>query len=480
MPFRRRATIAVFVAFVALGSSCSLAGGDAAAPTTTMPPGPSQRDTATEPFEIEALAWEACGRIECTTLAVPIDWADPQGPTTELAVARRPADDPRARLGTILLNPGGPGGSAVQLVRTIGPSSALGRLGERFDLVGFDPRGVGSSLGMDCGQDETDRFRRVDPSPDDADEQAALDRAARAVADACARIEPLLSAKLGTDQTVEDIETLRVALGDEQINWLGFSYGTFFGLRYADAFPDRVRAMVLDGVVDPSLGLEALNTNQARAFEEVLEDAGLLEQARRVLARVEADPLPARGGDVVGPAVVSTALVTGSYDASLMTQLARALDDAERGDGSALLVLAAAYWSFGDFPSYIGTLCADFPLPDADGWPALADRMAAAAPLTGAAVANEILPCAFWTGVDPAPPRPIAAAGVEHILVVGNAGDAATPIEQARAVADQLEGGALLEHDGTGHASFTSSPCVQDVVLRLFIELALPPSGTRC
>ena len=470
-----------------LAPSCGLVDNDdrAAPPssTTSLPAPSTTRGSAggVEPFEIQELAWEPCGRVECATLTVPVDWDDPQGTTPDLAVARRPATDAEDRLGAVMINPGGPGGSGVQLIRTVGDSSPLGRLGEQFDLVSFDPRGVGASQGMDCADDETDRFRLIDPSPDTVAEQDDLDDAARAVVDACLESDPDLAVALGTNQTVEDIETLRIALGEDQINWLGFSYGTYLGLRYADAYPEQVRAVVLDGVVDPSVGLEELNTNQARAFEQVLDDAGLLEQARRVVQQVEDEPLSGPRGVEIGPAVALTAVVAATYDEALMDQLGPALDGAEDGNPTALIALATTYWSFGDFPAYVGTICADFALPrGSDEWQALADRMAAAAPLAGASVANELLPCAYWPDTGAGEAVPIRATGVDRILVIGNTGDAPTPIAQARAVADQLDNAVLLRHDGEGHGSFNSSECVQDVVLRLFIDLELPAVDARC
>ena len=499
--WRRWVAVAVVGALVATGCTDDGGGDDAvpapAASWTTGATGPA--GTAGEPAEdlpvpVPELAWSSCGAgLECATLPVPLDWEDPTSPIIDLAVARRPATgDPDERIGVLALNPGGPGASGTSFVEATMALPGMRELNRRFDLVSWDPRGVGDSTPIVCDDEALADFRALDPEPDTADEQAALDDAARAYAEACLANSPEVLPLLGTDQTVEDLDLLRAALGEEQLSWLGFSYGTYLGQVYADAHPDRVRAMVLDGVVDPADGLEGLLAAQAVGLDELLatifadcdadpgcpvdDAAAVWEDLTR---QVETEPLPARGGDV-GPAELAVAAVASSYDAALSRQLLVAMARAEDGDGTLLRSLAETYWGFGDYPAYVATLCAD--VAHAEGAAdaqAFAERLAAEAPGSGAAVANEILPCA-WFPMDGPAPAPIAAAGAPTILVIGNTGDVATPIENAERVAAALDDAVLVVHEGEGHTSFNDSACVQAIVIDYLVDLAVPEEGTVC
>lgn len=459
------------------------------------------RDTTTStwpddasPLDVPELEWDGCGRgLECATLEVPLDWEDPTGDTIELAVARRPATgDPDDRLGILAVNPGGPGASGVETVQAA-PMMGLAGLNEYFDLVSWDPRGVGDSTGIDCDDDLLEEFQTLDPDPDDDAEQDELHETAEAYAEACLDDPEGLAPTIGTNQTIQDLDFLRAALGEEQLSWLGFSYGTFLGQRYAERYPERVRAMVLDGVVDPADGIEGMLTGQAIGFEEFLDDlfadcgrdpscpvddpdATLAE----LLQEVELDPVPGgRSGDL-GPWELQTAMFTASYDATLAEQFLEGLAEAADGDGSGLVGLARLYQSLGDYPAYMSTVCADTEFPKGrDEAIAMAERLERKAPRIGAAVANEILPCAYLPTSGP-PPAPVTAPGTPPILVIGNTGDVATPVEQAERVAEALDAGVLLVHEGTGHTSFGSSDCVDAIVESYLIDLDVPDDGEVC
>jgi pimeloyl-ACP methyl ester carboxylesterase len=428
------------------------------------------------------LEWTSCGSgAACATLTVPLDYAQPDGETLDLAVIRRPATEPDRRIGALVVNPGGPGASGVDFAASFGDPE----LRERFDLVSWDPRGVGRSDPNDCDAAAT-AFRALDPEPDDTAEQAALDGAADRVAVDCTADAGELAAHLDSWSTARDLEQLRRALGEPSLNYLGFSYGTLLGQRYLELFPGSARAVVLDGVVDPTLDLPTLLRDQAGAIEGVLaemlgEDAEAFDDLAR---QVESAPLPGGTAGPLDPASLAVAAISASYDPSRSAELLGGLEDASEGDGRALRDLAQRYWGLGDYPAYVGTLCADFAHPvGAEAWRDFAGGLADEAPRVGAATANEILPCAFWDGAEPTGPGPTGSGSDgtgPPVLVVGNTGDAATPYAYAVAVAERLPGGVLVTYEGAGHTSYGRSGCVRAAVLDYLTDLAVPAGGTTC
>jgi pimeloyl-ACP methyl ester carboxylesterase len=352
---------------------------------------------------------------------------------------------------------------------------------------------VGASEPISCDAG-VDPMRRLDWDPDDDAEQAQLDEAAEEIADDCAAAFGRRLEQVATDDTVRDLDLLRRAVGDDQLTYLGFSYGTAIGLRYAELFPERVRAVVLDGVVDPTQDLEELLTGQAVAFEAAIDDAfaacvasatcPLADPAAtydRVRAELEATPLAVDGADPVGPTSLAYAAISAAYDAPGATAFITALAAAEQGDGKPLRRLADRYWTSTSYTQYAAVVCTDNPHPEgAEDFRAMADRMAAVAPRFGAAVANEMVACAFWDAPVTGSPGRVTAEGAPPILVVGNTGDSATPFASAERVADDLEAGVLLTHRGSGHTSFNSDACVKDVVRAYLVDLVVPEPGTEC
>lgn len=468
------------------------AGSDERSTTSVDPAGSPDGSVFPRDWEPPELQWSDCGLPRdgaCATLTVPLDWARPDGATVDLAVGMIPASG--ARIGSLVTNPGGPGGSGLDFLAADPLSPDLAR---RFDLVSWDPRGVGASTALRCG-DQVAPFLAMDPDPDDESEQAALDRAAAAVATECGEEDSVLLAHLGTDDVARDMEALRRALGDEPLNYLGFSYGTDIGQSYAEQFPHRIRTMVLDGVVDPSVGFEDFLAAQAAAFEVAFADqaeqcaaagvsscgvADLADAYDRVKAAVEVEPL--RGGDEpVGPAALATAAIQTSYGTDGWRSLGPALAAGLDGDGALLWELAASYYDVSQFTSYAAVVCIDAPPPrDAAAYRSFADRLRRESPRFGAATANELASCATW----PVPPvgtaRPVVADGAPPILVVGNTGDAATPYANAVAVASTLASGVLLTVEIDGHTAYGSNRCATAVIDDYLIELVVPPDGTVC
>jgi pimeloyl-ACP methyl ester carboxylesterase len=457
---------------------------------TTEPTDPSDNGFPSD-WKPPELDWEPCEDVEaeCATLTVPLDWSDPGGNTIDLALARVPATG--KRIGSLLTNPGGPGASGIEF---LGYGVFSPELSARFDQVSWDPRGVGDSTSVTCG-DSTGEFLNQDPSPDDPAEQEALDAAAAAVSQECGTEDGDLLDHLGTAEVARDMEAIRIALGDDSLNYIGFSYGTHIGLAYADLFGETIRAMTLDGVVDPSLGLEEFLTGQALAFEESLRvgaeacaDAGeqgcgvpdLIAAYEEVAAKVEVEPLPG-GPNGVGPAELATAAIFSSYIADGWAMLGPALAQAQQGDGAALWDLAAEYLDLGSYGAYAGVVCTDSPRPeDPAAYQAFADRLRSQAPHFGASTANEMLPCATWPAPVTGEAAAIEAPGTPPILVVGNTGDPATPLANAEAVAAALDNGHLLVVETDGHTAYGSNLCATGTIDEYMIDLVVPPDGTRC
>jgi pimeloyl-ACP methyl ester carboxylesterase len=440
-------------------------------------------------FVPEPLAWDECGDgLECATLTVPLDWDDPSGSTIDLAVTRIPAsgDDP---IGAVATNPGGPGASGNEfLVGGVFDDA----VSERFDTLSWDPRGVGGSAPLGCAGDEVDRFLRLDSSPDDPEEQAALDAGAQAIADRCERDAGTLLPFVGTGSVARDLEAIRLAYG-APMSYVGFSYGTAIGLEYLELFPGNMQ-VVLDGVVDPEHSLADLLRGQTAAFDRIVDEmfascpagqegcpeGGAAAAYDELAAEVEAEPIDA-GGDVLGRADLDTATLLATYDQGFWEMLFAAYELAQSGDGSALLELADLYRSSGAYDLYQAVSCLDSENPrGSGGWAAFSDELEVISPRFGASVANEMLPCAFW----PVPASPVTgevvAEGSGPVLVIGSTGDAATPLEQAERVAENLAEGHLVVREGEGHTAYGSSECVRDIVGAFLIDGTVPADGTRC
>ena len=462
--------------------------------TSAQPSTASTSTTSSTGFTPEPVAWHSCGgRLKCATLNVPLDYADPAGATIELSLNELPARQSTERIGSLLVNPGGPGGSGLEFV--VGgidlPSAVL----DRFDIVGFDPRGVGASTGLPCGDSTVPAFRRVDSTPDTPEEQAALDAAAKDVADDCATNAGNLLPHIGTDDVVRDMDTIRQALGEVKLNYLGISYGTLLGLRYAALFPANARAITIDGVVDPTQDLQTWLRQQTIAYEKQINaifdscpsggrgcpPGGAAAAYDEVSRRVESTPIPGANGRTLGPSELVTAALIPTYEPAAVPIFFEALTKALNGDGSVMLSLTTAYEGSVKFTLYAGVECIDSPHPvGSEAYQGFAHDLEGLSPRFGGAIANELLPCAFW----PAPVHsivgPVTAPGAPPILVIGNTGDAATPYQQAVDVARTLQSGRLLTFDGTGHAAYGKSTCAASAEAAYFVDLTLPPDGTIC
>jgi pimeloyl-ACP methyl ester carboxylesterase len=467
-------------------------------PAQPPPSGPPE-------IHIAPALWTDCGRgFQCSTITVPLDYATGSG-AMELSLVRLPARDASARIGPLLVNPGGPGASGVEFVRD-NLDAFPSNIRRRFDLIGFDPRGVNQSSGIRC-IDNLDPRADLDPSPDTSPELRALINDARSYAKACERRNGDVLPHLSTDDVVRDLDSIRISLREEKISYLGFSYGTLIGALYADRYPDRVRAMALDGALDPRLTLTQLRTGQARGFEGELNrflancarrsncPLGRGSQVRRnfeaIMRRIERTPLRSlRTSDKrrVGPGIAWSAILGSMYSREAWPVLELALAYAAQGDGSVFLAVSDPYrgrkrnGTYSNMQdAYLANTCLDFKAPTQTGaYATLAKRLARISPHFGAFAVYTDLPCAFWPETGVRTPGRVSAKGAPPIVVVGTTGDPATPLAWARALANELDSGVLVTHQGDGHTAYAASGCVRDLLVRYLVTVKAPKEGTVC
>jgi pimeloyl-ACP methyl ester carboxylesterase len=440
---------------------------------------------------------------ECGTVRVPRDWAAPADPRTfDLALLRAKVGGQQNRIGSLLLDPGGPGVSGVDLAVYLSKQVPVDVL-RRFDLVGFDPRGVARSAGINCfTDDDLDHYFGDEPDPaSDAEFAVLVDRRARMGRRCADRYGDGLRL-YATEQSARDMERIRDALGDPKLSYLGYSYGTLLGAVYANLFPDRIRAMVLDGAVDPLLNTVDATAGQGQGFERAFDDfaawckanAPRCPVAPDARARVNEALASARQAPVAGPdgrrataGWILTAVSAALYDAAAWPMLAGALDGLRGGRATGLFGLADAYVQRGSdghyanlFDAFLTISCTDDATPiSIEQVRRLQGEWRAKYPLFGAQSATALLICAQWPGKrDPYPTGP--ARGAPPIVVIGTTGDPATPYEQTQRLASELGVGVVLTWRGEGHTAYPQTRCVNEAVGRYLVDLVPPAAGTTC
>lgn len=458
------------------------------------------------------LSWHPCEKkFQCAVLQVPANYQNASEESLGISVIRLPASDGHP-IGDIVLNPGGPGGSGISFL-TGSWKSFPASLRKEFTLVSFDPRGVGASDPVNCTDTAGTRsIIALDPAPQTTTEVNQVVLGEKAFVAACKRNTPApLLDNVSTLDTVKDLNQLRLALGDKELNYLGFSYGTYIGELFAKLYPNDVRTMVLDGVVNPAISTIASERQQAVGFEQDLNDffnwcpsnkscsSSLPNGAQTTLTSllaqlkggttITAELAPQYGGTVkVDYAIALTAVVSSLYSSQTWPQLAQAIAQATRGNGELLAALAYSYGGLqqnGTFSNMIAAntaiSCEDNPAPRTIAqYQTLASSLEKVAPIFGAGEAWGTLACAYWP-VHPAQgPAPIVNTGRSPLLVIGSTGDPATPYEGAVAVAKQLHNAELLTRDGTGHTGYLFSSCIRSWTDRYFVSLKLPPVHTVC
>jgi pimeloyl-ACP methyl ester carboxylesterase len=459
---------------------------------TKPPPG-----TGLARYARQHLEWQPCGHgFWCSTMLVPLDYADPDGTAITLAVAKRPAANSK-KLGSLIINPGGPGGSGVGYV---GYFNAAGL--ERYDIVGWDPRGVGLSTPVTCyGRTDLDRYLSMDSSPEDASEwQARIDEQMK-FGQSCLRRSGALLEHISTMETVRDLDLLRGLVGDAKINYFGSSYGTKIGALYAELFPQRVGRIVLDGAVNIN---SKSKIDQIDGFERALhhfaawcaeQDCRLGAQRDEALSTIKAflggldqQPLDVADGRMLsqqqGVEAVFYAMYGGTNSwPGLRDALTAAIFD---GDGGRMLQLADAADRRNRDGTY-GQLMYAFPaircLDSQDDSVRAAEKRLAEdsrkAPILGPLNGPDLV-CPLWP-VKPAPDLPeVDADGAPPIVVIGTTGDPATPYEYAKSMGDELSTAVLVTFDGEGHLAYGQSDCVKALVDAYLVRNQIPRDGTRC
>jgi pimeloyl-ACP methyl ester carboxylesterase len=446
---------------------------------------------------------------QCGELSVPIDYTKPEGGTATIALIRIPATGDK--IGSLLVNPGGPGGSGVgfaaAVIKMLPPA-----VREHFDIVGFDPRGVGESKpAVRCNSDTDNDRERADPEVDYSPAGVArIEQLNKEYVQRCVDKMGLeFLAHVGTPNVVKDMDRLRAAVGDDKLTYVGFSYGTELGAAYAEAFPQHVRALVLDGPVDPTADPIQTNIDQMAAFQTAFDDFAA-DCAKSPDCPLGTDP--AKAVDVfhslVNPLVdkpaptqdrrglsypdAVTATISALYSQSTWDKLTAGLDALKHGaDADDLLDLADQYWQRDADGSYanlsdanLAITCGDEPYPkDQHAWVETDRRTREVAPFQSFGEFTGYAPrgvCAFWPVPPDMQPHDISAPGLPPVLVIATTHDPATPYESGVHLAEQLHG-TLLTVEGTQHtAAFGGNDCVDDIVTRYLVDLAVPPRDAKC
>ena len=448
------------------------------------------------------LPWHACGTgpeptAECSAVSVPIDRAHPDAGSAKIALARLPALDPAHRIGVLLVNPGGPGGSGVGFVQFGGVASQeYAALRQRFDIVGFDPRGDWfSAPRIACDQAQL-WDPKLDRYPVTRAGFDALVTHNRAVGEDClARTGPLV-AHADTRNAAEDVEAIRVALGEPKISWLGLSYGTELGAVYASQHPDRVRTMVLDGAVDHARTLRQAIVEEAAATEDALvrfadwcrgaaECALHCQDVLRTYDRVVAGGVWSSGlGRTASSDEISAGVYNHLYLRDDWPALGRALAAAAGESPDANALTERNQFTSPIYAAYRVIGCHDFPSPftgPAD-LAVTAARVKAVAPHSWrySEFWDFTSGCAGWPVAPGTPPQPHPVHGAPPVLVIGGEHDPATPLAWARGLASSIDGAVLLTRLGDGHTGLFNSACARSATAGYLVTGITPAPGTVC
>jgi pimeloyl-ACP methyl ester carboxylesterase len=445
-------------------------------------------------------------QFSCGQLPVPVDYAHPDGPKLNIEVIRVHYRDQPQRLGSLVVNPGGPGASGVFLAISLAASLSEDVL-RHFDLIGFDPRGVGLSAPIRCQTDaEETKALAFDADVRTTAGLRAAKQQAAAFAHSCSAKYGSQLAHYNTVETAQDMDRIRAAIGDTQLNYLGFSYGTELGAVYAHLFPKRIRVAVLDGAVDPATVGNALTSNEQQiggfenAFDQFAADCRTrpacqpLGDPRKAVAALQkkanAEPIASSEHGETRKAtggIVLYAVVSALYSQQLWPELGTALIDAQHGDAAGLLSLVDRYSERGDDGHYSNLLdvfqvvsCNDQKSDPTDAQiKTAATQWAKKYPLFGLWSAISLFQCQSWPKARHPVPKE-TAVGSPPILVVGNLHDPATPYIGAVHLAATLRTGVLLTWNGQGHTSYGQNACIDAKVNAYLIQRAVPAPSTTC
>ncbi len=506
-PVVMRTTRPVAAALATLAAAALLAGCAAAAPMVQPAAGAAPFPEELETYYTQELDWSECGDgFECADVTVPMDYDEPDGETISIAVKVLQAGG--ESLGALFINPGGPGGSGIELVENA--SSTFGDpLLESYDIVGFDPRGVGASTAVRCYDSAQldDLFSRTyDLTTDRGFDRYLSDLTA--YGEACEANTGELVHHLDTVTAARDLDVLRAALHQPQLTYLGYSYGTFLGAIYAEHFPDSVGRLVLDGAVDPSLNYAEITQGQIAGFDvayrSYLEDClssadcpftgdvdAAVHQTTQLVHQLADTPAPS--GDPERPVTDSdlyNAIVIALYSPDSWPVLTSAMAALINNDDGAqirfLADVAMERDDNGEYPEDEGAFrlidCSDYPVElDQQRSRELAEENAEISELFGEAFSYGEVGCAAMPITSDAVREPIHAEGTPPIVVIGTTRDPATPYDWAESLAEQLDSGVLIGYEGDGHTAYGGvSSCVDTAVESFLIDGVVPEDGLRC
>lgn len=440
---------------------------------------------------------------------MPVDYADPQGDTFELALRKVPALDPAKRIGSLLINPGGPGASGLEYAQY---SSYLfsKQVREAYDIIGFDPRGIGESQAVAClSDDDMDLLVDSDPTPDSAVERKKLLADVAAVTRDCAAAGGDRALHMSSTEVARDMDVIRALVGDQKLSFFGVSYGTFLGALYADLFPQRVGRFVLDSAVSPNqteaekldFDIEGFESSMQAFIEWCVgrDDCALGDEPRlaegriiELLDAVDRRPLSTTKGDIdsIGEGWLGFAIFMCLYSESTWPTLNRGLAEALEGKGDILLAHAMAVLGRSpageyDNGSYLQAMipvrCADWPRSDPAVLAATQRRVRAEHPLWARLSGELYDACVGWPGKGRQPSGRTLAVGAAAVLVVGNLRDPATPIGGARQLAEDLDSAILVTSDHDGHGTYyAGNSCVDLIVDGYLLKGTVPSSDRVC
>lgn len=446
---------------------------------------------------------------ECSFMDVPLDYAEPEGDTIELALIRAEAMDEKKRIGSLIFNFGGPGASGVATLPAFGTD--YDKLRTRYDLVSFDPRGVGRSAGVECEDDaQLDARYQEDGTPDDATEEKAFTEDTKTYVAACEKNSGKELPFVGTTNAARDMDLMRQVLGDDKLYYFGISYGTELGGVYAHLFPQHVGRAVLDAVVDPTEDAEQSSLGQARGFQLALDNfakdcvdrgdacelpgstADEVEQGvSDLLGRLEKKPIAGIGSRKLTQTQATTGIAAALYSKETWPLLEQGVDEADGGNGGLLLALADSLNGRSEDGHYDNSAAANTAINCADSKERFTldqtkEKLPAfheASPVFGDYLGWGLMACTGWPVKGAWDTPDVSAEGAAPVLVIGNTGDPATPYAGAKAMAEELGEGVGVEmtYKGEGHGAYNSgSACVQKAVGGYLLDGKVPADGTVC
>jgi pimeloyl-ACP methyl ester carboxylesterase len=449
------------------------------------------------------------GQWQCATIKAPLNWDDPKGDTIDLALIRARASGPEnRRIGSLIFNFGGPGGSGVTTLPAFGKDYET--LRTRYDLVSFDPRGVGRSAPVECENDQQlDAYFQQDGTPDDARERTELVNSTRRFNNACEDRSGHVLPHVRTTDAARDMDLMRQVLGDTRLHYFGISYGTQLGGVYAHLFPRKVGRAVFDAVVDPTLNPEQSSLGQAGGFQRALDNYAenctskpegcpvgntpqeVKDRIAKLLADLDRKPLPAVFPRSLTQTAATTGIAQSLYSQEFWGYLTEGLEQAYEGDGRILLLLADSMNGRSQDGRYSNLTAANTAINCADDKPRYTvtdvehrlPEFRKASPLFGDYLAWSLLGCKDWAVRGAANHPDVSAPGAPPIVVIGNTGDPATPYEGARRMARSLGKGVGVEltYQGQGHGAYDGgNRCVRDAVNSYLLDGRVPGAGAVC